>query len=80
MAAAFALPILVGAILGCVALRQAPELLTLSVLAVTGGALTSVVFDEMITEAHEHPTSLWEPIALTVGFALFAAISAYTGF
>lgn len=78
MAAAFAAPILMGATLGYFALRQAPEIFTLAVLALTGGALTSVVVEEMITEAHENPTSKWEPIALTGGFALFAAISAYT--
>lgn len=79
MAAGFAVPIFLGAALGYFALLQAPEILTLAVLAVTGGALTSVVFEEMITEAHEGPASVWEPIALTGGFALFAAISAYTG-
>jgi ZIP family zinc transporter len=74
---AFAVPILAGAALGYFALRSAPELLTLSVLAVTGGALTSVVVEEMITEAHAGDTSHLGPIFLTAGFALFAALSAY---
>ena len=79
MALGFAGPILIGATLGYFALRQAPEIWTLSVLALTGGALTSVVVEEMLTEAHEGDTSLWGPILLTGGFALFAAISVYLG-
>lgn len=81
LAAGFAIPILVGATLGYFALRGAPELLTLSVLALTGGALTSVVIEEMIPEAHEGEGG--EPrlgaLALVGGFALFAAISVYFG-
>jgi ZIP family zinc transporter len=79
MAAAFAVPILGGAALGYLALRNAPELLTLSVLATTGGALTAVVVEEMVEEAHEADTSQLGPLFLTAGFALFAAISVYVG-
>jgi ZIP family zinc transporter len=79
MASAFALPILGGAALGYLALRNAPELLTLSVLATTGGALTAVVVEEMVEEAHEGDTSQLGPLFLTAGFALFAAISVYVG-
>lgn len=79
MAASFTIPILLGAVLGYFALRAAPELVTLSVLAVTGGALTSVVVEEMITEAHEGDTSRLGPIYLTAGFAIFALISVYIG-
>ncbi|WP_447924981.1 ZIP family metal transporter [Georgenia muralis] len=60
----------------------------LSVLALTGGALTAVVIEEMIPQAHtsnsendEEDTE--EPrlnaLALVAGFALFAVISAYFG-
>ena len=79
MAAGFAIPILLGATLGYFALRGAPELVTVSVLAVTGGALTSVVVEEMITEAHGGDTSRLGPVFLTAGFALFALISVYLG-
>lgn len=77
MSLAFALPILLGAALGYFALRDAPELATLSVLALTGGILTSVVVEEMISEAHEGQTSRLDPVFLTGGFALFALISVY---
>ncbi len=79
LAAGFALPILLGATLGYFALRDAPDLLTLSVLALTGGALTSVVIEEMVGEAHEGQTSRLGPLFLTAGFALFALISVYVG-
>jgi zinc transporter, ZIP family len=61
--------ILLGATIGyfaCAMLRR----ITLSILARTGGALTIVVVEEMITEAHETQTSEMEPIFLTAGFAL----------
>jgi len=77
MSLAFAAPILLGAALGYFALRDAPELATLSVLALTGGILTSVVVEEMISEAHEGKTSRLDPLFLTGGFALFALISVY---
>jgi ZIP family zinc transporter len=79
LAAAFAVPILLGAALGYLALRNAPEVLTLSVLAMTGGALTAVVVEEMVGEAHESDTSQLGPLFLTAGFALFGAISVYLG-
>lgn len=60
-------------------LRDEPEIVTLSVLALTGGALTTVVVEEMVTEAHGGETSQLEPIFLTAGFALFGAISVYFG-
>ncbi len=79
MAAGFTVPILLGATLGFLALRGAPAIVTLSVLALTGGALAAVVVEEMISEAHEGETSRLGPIFLTAGFALFGAISVYVG-
>ena len=79
LSAAFAIPIFVGATLGYFALRDAPEIVTLSVLALTGGALVAVVVEEMISEAHEGETSQMGPLFLTAGFALFGAISVYIG-
>ena len=79
LSAGFAVPILVGAALGFLALRHAPEVVTLSVLALTGGALTAVVVEEMVSEAHVGETSSLGPVFLTAGFALFAAISVYVG-
>lgn len=77
MSAGFAIPIFLGATIGFFALRDAPEIITLAVLALTGGALVTVVVEEMVAEAHEGETSRLGPIFLTAGFALFAAITVY---
>ncbi len=77
MAASFAVPVLLGATIGYLALRQAPPILTLSVLAATGGVLTSMVIEEIVTQAHDGPTSRYGPLLLTAGFGLFALISVY---
>jgi ZIP family zinc transporter len=77
MTVAFALPILAGASLGYLLLRGAPEIVTLTVLAVTGGTLVSVVVEEVLPEAHEGETSRVGVLFLVGGFALFAALSAY---
>ena len=46
-------------------------------LALYGGALTAVVVEEMVSEAHERDTSRLGPIFITAGFAIFGAISVY---
>jgi len=51
MAPCFTAPIRTGAATGLFSLREAPEVLTYSVLTLTGGALTSAVLEEMVTEA-----------------------------
>lgn len=75
--AGFGVPILVGAALGYLALRGAPDIVTLSVLAFTGGALLSVVVEEMVPQAHDANQSRWDSLFLVAGFALFAVISVY---
>ncbi len=41
----------------------------LPVLALTGGALSAVVVEEMVSEAHEGETSQFGPVFLTARFA-----------
>lgn len=79
LSAAFSVPILVGATIGYFALRNAPDVATLSVLALTGGALATVVVEEMVPAAHEGETSRLGAVFFTGGFALFAALSLTTG-
>jgi ZIP family zinc transporter len=79
LATGFAVPIFAGAALGFLALRDAPEIVTLSVLALTGGALSAVVVEAMVSAAHEGETSRLGPIFLTAGSTLFAGISVYLG-
>ena len=77
--AGLALPLLVGGTIGYFALRDAPDLVRLSVLALTGGALTAVVIEEIVPEAHRGGDSRLATMFLVGGFALFAAISVYVG-
>ncbi|WP_217631215.1 hypothetical protein [Modestobacter sp. DSM 44400] len=46
-------------------------MVTLSVLVMTGGALATVVVEEMICEAHEGETSRLDAISSTAGFTVF---------
>lgn len=48
-------------------------------LALTGGALTAVVIEEIVPEAHRGGDSRLATMVLVGGFALFAAISVYVG-
>lgn len=75
--AGFGVPILVGASLGYLALRTAPDVVTFAVLAFTGGALLSVVIEEMVPEAHGANKSRFDSLFLVTGFAVFAAVSVY---
>ena len=77
--ASLALPILVGATFGFFALRDASELITLSVLALTGGVLLSVVIEEIVPQAHRGADSKLATVFLVGGFAVFAVISTYVG-
>ena len=79
LTAGLALPVLVGATLGYFALRDASELVTLSVLALTGGALLSVVIEEIVPQAHRGAESKLATVFLVGGFAIFATISTYVG-
>lgn len=79
LTAALGLPLFVGGTIGYFALRDAPELARLAVLAATGGALTAVVIEEVVPEAHKGGDSRLATMFLVGGFALFAAISVYVG-
>lgn len=73
----FAVPILVGAAVGYLALRDAPDTLAAAVLAFTGGALLAVVIEEIVPQAHDANESRWDAVFLLVGFAVFTAVSHY---
>ncbi len=79
LSAAFALPVLFGAAVGYLALRNAPEILTLSVLATTGAVLLAVAVEEVVGEAHEHPHGRADIWALVIGFALFTGTALLLG-
>lgn len=78
-AAGFAVPILLGAAIGFLVLRGAPDLVTFSVLAFTAGALLSLAIEELVPQAHEQATGRLDAFYLVAGFAAFAAVSVYLG-
>lgn len=78
VSAAFVVPIFIGTTIGYWSVRDAPELVQLSLLAFTAGILLSVAIEEIGPQAHKsEPRS--SALALVCGFALFALISAYIG-
>ena len=78
LAAAFAIPIFLGATIGYWGVRGQPEIVKFMLLAFTAGVLTTLVVEEMVSEAHEEAVdSGLAPIVFAVGFAIFALISAY---
>ena len=78
LAAAFAVPIFLGATIGYWAMRGAPELYQLMLLTFTAGVLTTLVVEELVPEAHEEVAdSPLSPLMFVGGFALFTLLSAY---
>lgn len=79
MALSFTAPILIGAALGYIALREALEVLPLSVLALTRRSADQRRCGGDGHRSHEGETSDLGPIALTAGFTLIALLSGYLG-
>ncbi|KXK00577.1 MAG: Zinc transporter ZupT [Nitrospira sp. OLB3] len=75
LAAAFGLPLLLGATIGFWGLRNTSDLAKLTVLAFTAGLLTTVVVEEMGPEAHRTVEPQLGAIVLVSGFALFAFLA-----
>ena len=79
LAAAFAVPVLLGATIGYWAVRGQPEEVKLGLLAFTAGILMTVTVEEIIPESHQEADSRWATLCLIGGFALFAFLSSYVG-
>jgi zinc transporter, ZIP family len=78
LAAAFALPVLLGATIGYWLVRDGSELLKLALLSFTAAILTSTAVEEIIGEAHEQDEDTnWHELAFIGGFALFMLLSLY---
>ena len=75
----FAVPILAGTTIGYFAVRSAPDVVKLSVLALAAGMLLTVVMEELVPEAHTGGESRWAVLALLGGFCLFALLSTTVG-
>lgn len=79
LAAAFAIPLFVGVTIGYWAVRGQPEIVKLSLLALTAGVLTTVVVEEVVPESHEGEEVRAATVFFVGGFALFSLLSAYLG-
>lgn len=78
LSAAFAVPVLVAALLGYFLLRGQSDAVKLSALVFTAGLLTVAAVEEMIREAHESAADTRASVfAFTGGFALFTLVSGY---
>lgn len=77
LALAFAVPLYAGTTAGYWLVRDASALLKVSLLALTGGVLTTVVIEEIVPEAHRDGGARFAAIATVAGFAAFAAVSRY---
>lgn len=65
----------VGAALGYLALRDAPEVYTLLVLSVTSGLLATVVIEEIIPQAQQGRDARLATVFLVGGFSLFTLLA-----
>jgi len=80
LAVMLVLPVVAGAALSYVTLRDQSEALQLSALVATSGLFAVAVFEDLITEAHEaSEDSRTSTAFLLVGFAVFTLVSAGLG-
>jgi zinc transporter, ZIP family len=79
IAAAFAIPIFLGATIGYWLMRGQPELVKMALLTFTAGILTTLVVEEIIPEAHEDGEARFATLLFLGGFAMFGLLSAFLG-
>lgn len=78
LSASFLLPVLTGALLSYVLLRDASEPIQLTALAFTAGLLLTAAAEEIVGEAHEAaPDTKAATLAIAGGFVLFALVASY---
>ena len=77
IAVSFAIPVLLGAVLGYLIVRGQPDLVKLSLLAFTAGVLVTSAVEEITPEAHREDDARLAALVLVGGFALFTLLSVY---
>lgn len=78
ISASFVVPVLLGALLSYLLLRDQSEAIQLAALAFTAGLLLVAASEEIIGEAHEAaPDTRWSTLAISGGFVLFALVAGY---
>lgn len=80
ISATFALPVLVAAAVGYLALRGLGEAAKMAALVAVAGLYTLAAVEDMLREAHESANdSRWSAVSFLVGFALFLIVSGSFG-
>jgi len=79
LAASFFIAIFLGATIGYWAVRGQSDAVQLALLVFTAGILTTVVVEEIVSEAHQGEEARVASLVFVGGFALFALLSAYLG-
>jgi len=79
IAAAFAIPVFLGATIGYWLMRGQSELVKMALLTFTAGILTTLVVEEIIPEAHQDGEARFATLLFLGGFALFGLLSAFLG-
>lgn len=78
LSASFVVPVLAGALLSYLLLRDQSEAIQLTALSFTAGLLLVAASEEIVGEAHEAaPDSRWSALAISAGFVLFALVASY---
>lgn len=78
LSASFVVPVLAGALLSYLFLRDQSEAIQLAALSFTAGLLLVAAAEEIVGEAHEAaPDTRWSTLAISGGFVLFALVSSY---
>ncbi len=75
----FALPVLLGAMLGYLVLREQPDIWKQAILAFTAAILATLVVEEIMPEAHRGEEARLAALVFVGGFALFTLLSVYLG-
>lgn len=79
LAAAFAIPVLAGALLGYFGVRDAAESVQVGVLVFTAGVLLTATLEEILPEAHSVEDTRMTTLAIVLGFGGFMLLSHYLG-
>ena len=79
LSAFFMLPVFLGATMGYWIVRDAPQIVKLSLLAFTAGILITLVVEGMMPEAHQVEDARLSALIFVLGFTLFTLLSLYLG-
>lgn len=79
LALSFSIPVLLGASVGYLAVKDATEIVKMALLAFTAGILVTVTVEEIVPQAHQDIEPRYAALVFIGGFTLFTALSVYLG-